>query len=113
MRIIPIQAEFNDFCESLTDRLTACRLRVDIDDRNESIRKRIRDAEKEWIRYIMVVGPKESGSETLSVRDRVTGGVRDLTFEEFIEETGMQTRDMPFAGLNMPRHMSRRPQLMV
>ena len=113
VRIIPIQAEFNDFCESLTDRLTACRLRVDIDDRNESIRKRIRDGEKEWIRYIMVVGPKESGSKTLSVRDRVTGGVRDLTFEEFIEETGMQTRDMPFAGLNMPRHLSRRPQLMV
>ncbi len=113
VRIIPLQEEFNDFCVSLADRLAAHNLRVDIDDRNESIRKRIRDAEKEWIRYIMVVGSKELGSETLSVRDRATGGVRELTFEEFIKETGTQTRDMPFAGLNMPRHMSRRPHLMV
>lgn len=113
VRIIPIQDEFDDFCISLADRLAAYNLRADIDDRNESIRKRIRDAEKEWIRYIMVIGSKESDSDVLSVRDRTTGRVRNLTFEEFIAETGAQTRDMPIAGLNMPRYLSRRPQMMV
>ena len=113
VRIIPLQDEFNNFCTLLADRMTAHKLRVDIDDRNETIRKRIRDAEKEWIRYIIVIGSKEANSTILSVRDRSSGTVRRLTFQEFISEITAQTHDMPIAELNTPRELSRRPQLMV
>ena len=78
--------EFYDFCEKLTDKISANSVRVDIDDRNESIGKRIREAEKEWIRYILVIGEKEANSENLSIRDRTTGNVRELSFDEFITE---------------------------
>ena len=42
VRIIPLKEEFYDFCEKLTDKISANSVRVDIDDRNESIGKRIR-----------------------------------------------------------------------
>ena len=53
---------------------------MDIDDRNESIGKRIREAETEWIRYILVIGEKEVNSQNLSIRDRQTGTVKELSF---------------------------------
>ena len=113
VRIIPLKEEFNDFCEKLTDKISANSIRVDIDDRNESIGKRIREAEKEWIRYILVVGEKEANSENLNIRDRQTGTVRELSFDDFLNEIKEQTKDKPFTGLNFPKHISKRPNLMV
>ena len=113
VRIIPLKEEFNNFCEKLTDRISANSVRVDIDDRNESIGKRIREAEKEWIRYILVIGEKEANSENLSIRDRKTGDVRELSFDDFLNEIQEQTKDKPFTGLNFPKHISKRPNLMV
>ena len=113
VRIIPLKEEFNDFCEKLTDRISANSVRVDIDDRNESIGKRIREAEKEWIRYILVIGEKEANSENLSIRDRQTGAVKELSFDDFLNEIKEQTKDKPFTGLNFPKYISKRPNLMV
>lgn len=113
IRIIPLNEEFYDFCETLTERLSASNIRVDIDDRNESIGKRIREAEKEWIQYILVIGEKEANSENLSVRDRQTGNVKEITFDNFLNEINEQTKGKPFTGLNMPKHLSKRPPLMV
>ncbi|NQV39698.1 MAG: threonine--tRNA ligase [Nitrosopumilus sp.] len=113
VRIIPLTDEFNAFTETLTDKISANDIRVDIDDRNESIGKRIREAEKEWIRYILVIGDKEANSQNLSIRDRQTGDVRDLTFDDFINEIKEQTKGKPFTGLNLPKYLSKRPNLMV
>jgi len=113
VRIIPLKEEFNDFCESLTDKISINDIRVDIDDRNESIGKRIREAEKEWIRYILVIGEKEVNSENLSIRDRQTGNVKELPFDDFLKELNEQTKGKPFTGLNLSKHLSKRPQLMV
>ncbi|MFQ5475425.1 MAG: threonine--tRNA ligase [Nitrosopumilus sp.] len=113
VRVIPLKAEFNDFCETLSDKISRNNIRVDVDDRNESIGKRIREAEKDWIRYILVIGEKEANSENLSIRDRMTGAVKELSFDDFINEINEQTKGKPFTGLNLPKHLSKRPQLMV
>ena len=113
VRIIPLTEEFNEFCEKLSDKISVNSVRVDIDDRNESIGKRIREAEKEWIQYILVIGEKEANSENLSIRDRQTGKVRDLSFDDFVNEIKEQTKDKPFTGLNFPKYISKRPNLMV
>ncbi|MDC4213321.1 MAG: His/Gly/Thr/Pro-type tRNA ligase C-terminal domain-containing protein, partial [Candidatus Nitrosopumilus limneticus] len=113
VRIIPLRDEFNDFCEKLADKISINSIRVDIDDRNESIGKRIREAETEWIRYIIVIGEKEANSENLSIRDRTSGSVRELPFDQFLNEIKEQTKDKPFTGLNFPKHISKRPNLMV
>ena len=113
VRVIPLKDEFYDVCSSLCDKLSSHNIRVDIDDRNDSIGKRIREAEKEWVRYILVIGEKEANSENLSIRDRQTGNVKEVSFDDFIKEFQEQTKDKPFSGLNMPRNLSQRPQLMV
>ena len=113
VRVIPLKDEFSEFSETLASKISANNVRVDIDDRNESIGKRIREAEKEWIRYILVIGEKEANSENLSIRDRQTGDVRELSFDDFLNEINEQTKDKPFTGLNLPKHLSKRPQLMV
>ena len=121
VRVIPVKEEYDGFCDALADRLAGRGIRADIDDRNESVRKRIREAEKEWIRYILVVGEKEAasggggGGGTLSIRDRQEGGggIRQVTVTGLIDEIGGQTAGRPSAGLNMPRRLSKRPPLMV
>ena len=114
VRVIPLKAEFNEFTEKLALRISTnnC-IRVDVDDRNESIGKRIHDAEKEWIRYILVIGQREANSENLSIRDRETGSIRELSFDDFIDEIKKQTSEKPFTGLNLPKYLSKRPNLMV
>ncbi|MCH9659151.1 threonine--tRNA ligase [archaeon] len=113
VRIIPLKEEFDEFTEKLSGRISEKDIRVDIDDRNESIGKRIREAEKEWIRYILVIGEKEAGSQNLSIRDRQTGSVRELSFDEFISEIKEQMNGKPTTGLNLPKRLSKRPNLMV
>ena len=83
VRIIPLKDEFLEFSQKLSDKLTAQNIRVDIDDRNESIGKRIRESEKEWIRYVLVIGEKEVGSANLSVRDRTQSDVKEISFDNF------------------------------
>ena len=113
VRIIPLTDEFLDFSQDLSKKLSQKNIRVDIDDRNDSIGKRIRDAEKEWIRYILVIGEKETGSTNLSVRDRNSNDVRDLSFDEFISEISGLTSNKPFSKLNMPLLLSKRPIIQV
>jgi threonyl-tRNA synthetase len=113
VRIIPLTDEFLDFSKELSKKLSQKNIRVDLDDRNDSIGKRIRDAEKEWIRYILVIGEKETGSTNLSVRDRNSNDVRDLSFDEFISEISGLTSNKPFSKLNMPLLLSKRPIIQV
>ena len=113
VRVIPLKDEFLEFSKELTKKLSSKNIRADIDDRNESIGKRIREAEKEWIRYILVIGEREAGSQNLSIRDRTTSDVRELSFDEFISEINSQTTGKPYSSLNVPLLLSKRPIIQV
>ena len=113
VRIIPLKDEFMEFSQNLFDKLTEKNIRVDIDDRNESIGKRIRESEKEWIRYVLVIGDKEVNSENLSVRDRTQSDVRNISFDDFINEIQTQNQGKPNSTLNLPSLLSKRPIIQV
>ena len=113
VRVIPLKDQFLEFSKELTKKLSSKNIRADIDDRNESIGKRIREAEKEWIRYILVIGEREAGSQNLSIRDRTTSDVRELSFDEFISEINSQTTGKPYSSLNVPLLLSKRPVIQV
>ena len=113
VRLIPLKDDFLKFTSELANRLTEQNIRVDIDDRNDTISKRIRDAEKEWISYVLVIGEKEVNSPSLSVRDRATGDVRQLSIEDFVKEIKDATNGKPVSKLNSAILLSRRPQIMV
>ena len=113
VRIIPLKDEFSEFSQKLSDKLTEHNIRVDIDDRNESIGKRIRESEKEWIRYVLVIGEKEVGSANLSVRDRTQSDVKNISFDNFVEEITKQNEGKPYSTLNLPPLLSKRPIIQV
>jgi len=111
--LIPLKDDFLEFASKLAGKLTEQNIRVDIDDRNDTISKRIRDAEKEWINYVLVIGEKEMNSPSLSVRDRTTGDVRQLSTESFVKEIQDATKGKPISKLNSTVLLSQRPQIMV
>ena len=113
VRLIPLKNDFLEFTSTLADKLTKQNVRVDIDDRNDTISKRIRVAEKEWISYVLVIGEKEMNSTSLSVRDRATGDMRQLSIEEFVKEIKDATNGKPISKLNSAVLLSQRPQIMV
>ena len=113
VRLIPLKDDFLEFTSELANKLTEQNIRVDIDDRNDTIGKRIRDAEKEWINYVLVIGEKEVNSISLSVRDRTTGDVRQLPIEDFVKEIQDATNGKPTSRLNSTILLSQRPQIMV
>ncbi len=70
VRLCPVNDTFIDYCNKLADEMQRENIRVDVDDRPDSIGKKIRDAEMEWTPYIVVIGQKEVDSNLLSIRIR-------------------------------------------
>ncbi|MCS7115823.1 MAG: threonine--tRNA ligase [Nitrososphaerota archaeon] len=110
VRIIPMSDKFLNPCEKMAETLEAHQIRVDIDDRPLTLQKRIREAEMEWIPYIIAFGQREMESEALPVRDRKAGKIREMRLDELISEIKASTGGKPFKLLPLPRHVSKRPQ---
>jgi threonyl-tRNA synthetase len=113
VRVLPVSHEYLQHCEKLVEQLEPNQIRVDLDDRDETLGKRIREAETEWIPYIIVVGEKEVKGSKLSVRDRSAGIVKELSVDDLVMEIKDANKGKPFMPLNMPKELSKRPQIMV
>ncbi len=113
VRIIPVSQEHVVYCEKVLAALTENQIRADIDDRDETVGKKIRESETEWIRYTIVIGDKEVNSDKLVVRDRNEGKQREITLHDLINEVKTQTRNKPYLPLNLPLRLSSRPQISV
>ena len=112
VRLIPVSSTHIDFCELLFIELTKNQIRADIDDRDESVGKKIRDSETEWIYYSLVIGDNEVKSNQLVLRDRLNKSQYHVSLEEIIKLIGSQIVDKPYLPLNLPSHLSRRPKIM-
>ena len=112
VRLIPVSSTHIDFCEQLFIELTKNQIRADIDDRDESVGKKIRDSETEWIYYSLVIGDNEVKSNQLVLRDRVNKRQHHVSLEEIIKMIESQIVDKPYLPLNLPSHLSRRPKIM-
>jgi threonyl-tRNA synthetase len=113
VRVIPVSKQHMAFCEKIAAELDSNQIRTDIDDRDESIGKKIRESEIEWIRYTLVIGDKELNSEKIAVRDRNEGRQREMSLHELVHEIQAQTKGKPYLPLNLPKYLSIRPQIMV
>ena len=108
VRIITVGEDHKDFANELYDKINAENIRVDVDDRDESVGKKIRNAATEWIPYIFVVGDNEKESGVFSVTVRETGEKVDMTVDELIKEVLDKTKRMPYRGLPLPKDISTR-----
>jgi threonyl-tRNA synthetase len=113
VRVIPVSQEHIVHCEKVLAELTENQIRADIDDRDETVGKKIRESETEWVRYTIVIGDKEINSDKLIIRDRDEGKQREITLHQLINEVKEQTRGKPYLQLNLPLRLSARPQIMV
>jgi threonyl-tRNA synthetase len=116
VRLVPVNKEQHiDFCQRIGDQLSESnKIRVDVDDRDESVAKRIRDSESEWIRYTLVIGDKEVKTQIFTIRNRDSRSNQvQMTLEELVAKICYEMHDKPHLPLNLPRAISERPQIMV
>ncbi|OPY31027.1 MAG: Threonine--tRNA ligase [Methanomassiliicoccales archaeon PtaU1.Bin124] len=91
----------------LADRMRSEGIRVGLDDRSETVGKKVREAKQDWVAYAIVIGDKEVSSETLMVYDRAANKNVEMTLGELIASIKSQTKGMPNRPMYMPYEMSR------
>ncbi len=84
VRVIPVKPEHRDYAEKVCSRLVNEGIRADVDARNTGLGRRIRDAGKEWVPYIVVVGDREVLSGTVNVRMRIEGIQRSMSVDDLV-----------------------------
>ncbi|MBF0431823.1 MAG: threonine--tRNA ligase, partial [Fibrobacteria bacterium] len=85
-RILPISEKFNGYGKKIQQQFTAIGLQVELDERNEKIGKKIREAEKDKIPYGLIVGEKEEKEGAISIRKRKIGDLGNFPIDEIIEK---------------------------
>ena len=109
VRIIPVSEEYLPFCEEICEKLIKNNIRANIDDRPDTVAKKIRHAELEWIPYILVIGEKEKDTGLFIVRKRMEGARVQISLDEIMNEIKTQTAAFPFRKLAMPLYLSKWP----
>jgi len=111
VRLIPMSDKYIEKVAEIAKQIAAHCIRVDIDDRASTLQKKVREAETEWVPYVIVVGQREIESGVLSVRDRETHGkLQNMKLDELITKITGKLEGKPFKPLPLPLNLSKRPQ---
>jgi threonyl-tRNA synthetase len=81
--VLPVSEKYNEYAQKVLELLNNSDIRGLVDERNEKVGKKIRDAEVNKYPFMIVVGEKEADSNTLSVRQRGVGDLGSMKIEEF------------------------------
>ncbi len=94
VKILPISAEKHmDYCKKIHAELLANSIRIELDESNESLNKKIRAAELQKIPYILVIGDKEKETGSVNVRMRGKKETETIKIKEFVEMIGKEIED--------------------
>jgi threonyl-tRNA synthetase len=102
--VLPVSDPFNDYAREVADELRAADIRVEIDERSESVGRKIREAELRKVPFMLIVGEREQDSQTVSVRSHRDGDLGASTVSDFAE--GL--RGQLYSGVLTPRKTSER-----
>ena len=108
VRVIPVSEEYHELADKVRAKFS--KVRVDIDNRDETVGKKIREAEKEWVPYIIVVGEKEVDVEKLGVRVRGQKAPEQWSVAELQDLIHSKTSDKPYRPVPVPIYMQDRPK---
>jgi threonyl-tRNA synthetase len=84
--VLPLSEKIADYAKQVTEKLKAAGFRVHLDERNEKLQAKIRDAQMEKIPYMLVLGGKEAEAGTASVRHRTKGDQGAIPLDQFIAD---------------------------
>ncbi len=82
--VLPISDKSNGYAQKITGELAAENIRTEVYDRNDTIGKKIREAETQKIPYLLVVGEKEEKNETVALRQRGQGDLGEIKISELV-----------------------------
>ena len=83
--ILTINEKVETYAEEILKELKSKDIRAELDSRNESISKKIREAELQKIPYLLIIGEKEAAAKKIAVRERGQGDLGQKTLEEFLK----------------------------
>lgn len=84
--VLPISERFNDYAQKVIDTLKELDIRGFIDNRDEKIQRKIRDAEVKKVPYMLIVGEREAAENKVSVRRHGKGDLGSLLLDEFVNQ---------------------------
>ena len=84
--IVPINSEFDDYAKEIQAKMLEKGIRVNVDTRNETMGKRIREAQLEKVNYVLVVGANEKEAGTVSLRARGGINLGAMTIDEMLNK---------------------------
>ncbi|MDW0264056.1 MAG: threonine--tRNA ligase [Nitrososphaeraceae archaeon] len=113
VRIVLVASKHLEFSQKILGELDRNNIRADIDDRELSVAKKIREAESEWIHFIIVIGDKEVEGGELVVRERLSKSQYGINLENLIKNIKLKVSDKPYLPLNLPSYLSKRPIIMA
>jgi threonyl-tRNA synthetase len=85
-RVLPVSEKHADYARTIHEGLRAARIRAELDDRNEKLGYRIREAQLRKVPYMLVVGERERQSGTVSLRHRTGEELKDVPFERVLTD---------------------------
>jgi threonyl-tRNA synthetase len=95
--VLPVSGKFEDYSKKVTQQLKDAGFRVHLDDRNEKLQAKIRDAQLEKIPYMLILGGKEAEAGTISVRHRSKGDLGPRPLAQFIADLNAEIDDRRFS----------------
>ena len=115
VRLVPVAERHVCFAEEIGARLSAAGIRADVDDRDESVNKKIREAGMDWAPYVAVIGDQEAETGRLTVTIRKLSEKKKpykemMSEDELIEAVKMETAGKPSRPLYTPRLLSMKPR---
>ena len=115
VRLVPVAERHICFAEEIGARLNAACIRADVDDREESVNKKVREAGMDWAPYVAVIGDQEAETGRLTVTIRKLSEKKKpykemMSEDELIQAVKMETAGKPFRPLYTPRLLSQKPR---
>ena len=86
VKLLTVTEKVVPYAKEVAERLEACGIRVELDDRNEKIGYKLREARNQRVNYICVIGEREAEAGTLTVRSSKAGELGEMSAEEFTEK---------------------------
>ncbi len=93
VKLLPITDGQKEYAKAYASVLRENGISVEVDDRNEKIGYKIREAQLEKVPYMLIIGEKERETETVSVRSRKDGDLGALSKSEFLERISLEIKD--------------------
>ena len=109
VRLIPVTEQCLRYCIDVSNEIEKYGFRVDIDDTKRSLSRKIVDAEREWIPYIVVIGEREVAKRMLNVRIRRKNIQKNMAVNELIELLENEVDGYPRKPRYFPKLLSKRP----